>query len=221
MGTRRQWAIDFAAALGNANPTASTLSWISAWTANENTRAKYNPLATIYDLPPNTDFNSVGVKNFTTRAQGIEATIRTLRGQHSGYADIIKGIVNNDPQTSANGLLVAPWGSNGASVMAEWKLHDVGDQMLLSEPETVQAKGTKETPGNVPVHTPERIPLGGVNPMGPEAENAPTVAEGEITPGLRTAYVIGGFFLVVIAGFLAVKTYVPVTQVVKTIAEVA
>lgn len=217
MGTRRQWARDFAAALGNPNPSADTLSWISAWLAGENTRAVYNPLATTYDLPPNTNFNSVGVKNYTTRNQGIEATVRTLRGQHTGYADIVKGIVQNDPQTAANGLLVAPWGTNGAAVMARWKSGDVGDALLLSESST--EKATPSEP-NVPLHTPERIPLSGVNPFGAESGNQETYVSpyGELSGGLRTAYVLGGTFLVLVAGFLAIKTYVPVTQIVKAAA---
>lgn len=224
MGTRRQWGRDFAAALGNGNPNAATLSWISAWLAKENTKAKFNPLATTYDLPPNTDFNSVGVKNFTTRAQGIEATVRTLRGQHRGYADIIKGIVQNDPDTAAAGLLVAPWGTNGAAVLALWKSGDVGDGLLRSEPNTESATPSERaTEPNVPVHTPERIPLSGVNPLGAETGNQETYVSpyGELSGGLRTAYVVGGMFLVLVAGFLAVKTYVPVTQVVKTAAEIA
>ncbi len=226
MGTRRQWAKDFAAALGNANPSASTLSWISAWLAKENTRARFNPLATTYNLPPNTDFNSVGVKNFATRNQGIEATVRTLRGAHAGYADIIKGIATNDPQTAANGLMVAPWGTNGAAVMAVWKTSDVGDAMLKSEPETATSSSIAKPeppPSNVPLHTPERIPLDGVNPIGPESANQETYVSpyGELTPSIRTAYVIGGFFLVLVAGFLAFKTYVPVTTIAKTVAEVA
>lgn len=223
MGTRRQWAKDFAAALGNNNPSASTLSWISAWLAKENTKAAFNPLATTYDLPPNTDFNSHGVKNFRTRNQGIEATVRTLRGQQQGYAGIIEGIVKNDPQTAANSLMVAPWGTNGAAVMAVWKARDVGDGLLRSEPETTGEKATpsqqQEKPQ--PVHPPERIPLGGVNPMGPEAEVGTDYSDDLLSPSVRTAYVIGGSLLFITAVFLAFKTYVPITQVVKTVASVA
>jgi hypothetical protein len=229
MGTRRQWAIDFAAALGNPKPNAATLSWISAWLAKENTKATFNPLATTYKLPPYSDFNPVGVKNYTTRNQGIEATVRTLRGAHQGYSGIIEGIVRNDPQKAADSLMVAPWGTNGAAVMLLWKTSDVGDGLLRSEPENVaetvrRSDGTKTppetTPGNVPVHTPERIPLEGVNPLGPETE-IESDFEGGLTGGLRTAYVLGGVFLVLIAGFLAIKTYVPVETVVKTVAAVA
>lgn len=223
MGTRRQWAKDFAAALGNANPSAATLSWISAWLAKENTRATFNPLATTYDLPPNTNFNSVGVKNYTTRNQGIEATVRTLRGQHVGYADIIKGIVSNDPETAANGLMVAPWGTNGAAVKALWKSNDVGEGLLRSEPEgTVESvKPSNQTePSPTPLYTPERIPLGGGN-LGAPSGGGLSESENELPYGVRTAYVIGGGFLVLIAGILAFKTYVPVTQVVKTVAAVA
>jgi hypothetical protein len=224
LGTRRQWARDFAAALGNTTPSASLLSWISAWAAKENSHATYNPLNTTYDLPPNTNYNSVGVKNYTTRNQGIEATVRTLRGNHTGYADIVKGIVQNDPQTAANGLLVAPWGTNGAAVMALWKTTDVGDGMLPNEPttETVHQSASTPTP---PLHSGHGdVPTGGTDLESGHLRGSAGEAdleEGSLSTGKRTLYVVGGGFLVLVAGILAIKTYVPITQVVKTVAAVA
>ena len=47
MGTRGQWATDFAKALGNPEPSADIVNWISAWTKAEGTKARFNPLATL------------------------------------------------------------------------------------------------------------------------------------------------------------------------------
>lgn len=220
MTTREQWSREFASALGNANPTTSTLNWISAWTAKEGTKARFNPLATKYDLKPNTNFNSVGVKSYESRAQGIDASVRTLRGDHAGYADIIKGIVQNDPQTAANGLKAAPWGTNGTAVETLWKTTDVRSQQLESE-----SGSSTPSQGVFPRPSPPTSEISTVNPIGPEAANRETYTspytDGELSNGVRSVYVIGGVLMVVVSILLAIKTYVPITQVVKTVAAVA
>ena len=49
-----------------------------AWQAQESTSARFNPLATTHVMPGATAFNSVGVRNFVTIAQGLEASRATL-----------------------------------------------------------------------------------------------------------------------------------------------
>lgn len=235
MITRGEWSIEFARALGQNNPSASTINWISAWTAKEGTRAAYNPLATTYDLPPNTKFNAVGVRNYTNRAQGIEATVRTLRGNHPGYSDIIEGIVTNNPQKSADGLKRAPWGTNGTAVEVLWRNADVRDQNLLTEPETqtveshvqkdtIDHRDTQYTPERdnaAPTRRDEQITssdttfsLGGGG--GGSWYDLPDASDTQ-----RYASIIGGGLLVFLAVILAIKTYVPTQQIVRTVAEVA
>lgn len=49
-----------------------------AWEANEGSRAMWNPLDTTLGMPGSTDFNSVGVQNYQSLTQGLEATALTL-----------------------------------------------------------------------------------------------------------------------------------------------
>jgi len=51
---------------------------VVAWESAEGTAAAYNPLATTHDFPGATDFNSVGVKNYPSLGDGIQATIDTM-----------------------------------------------------------------------------------------------------------------------------------------------
>src|SRR3954452_10425818 len=49
-----------------------------SWQAQEGTQAAWNPLATTHRMDGSTDFNSVGVQNYRTLAQGLQATKETI-----------------------------------------------------------------------------------------------------------------------------------------------
>ena len=51
---------------------------IVAWEANEGSRATWNPLDTTLRMPGSTNFNSVGVQNYRSLTQGLQATVLTL-----------------------------------------------------------------------------------------------------------------------------------------------
>ena len=131
---RKTWARLLANALGNAQPSPDTVRWIVAWTAQENTKAKNNPLATTQKgFNAQSDFNSVGVKNYATTRDGLDATVKTLSYDFPGYSDIREGIRTNDPNRAMKGLYAAPWGSNAASVDLIYKSGiDRGDEELPS-----------------------------------------------------------------------------------------
>jgi hypothetical protein len=65
-----------------------------AWQAQESTGARFNPLATTHPMRGATDFNSVGVKNYVTAAQGLDAARETLeKGDASnGYQPILSSL---------------------------------------------------------------------------------------------------------------------------------
>jgi hypothetical protein len=187
MGTREQWAKDVLSALGNSTPSAKTVSLLASWTKGEDTQAKYNPLATTLKYGDYTKFNNCcggnGVKNYKTRQMGIEATIQTLSGNHTGYSDIVAGFKGNDPERALRGMKASPWGTNFAYVENVWRTQNVGSEQLKAEdstpPKIYGEQATQPAP-NVPVHTPERLPLSGVNPLGSEA--------GYYDPNFKTAY---------------------------------
>ncbi len=51
---------------------------VVAWQAAEGTQAAWNPLATTHRMEGSTDFNSVGVQNFVSLAQGLQGTYETI-----------------------------------------------------------------------------------------------------------------------------------------------
>lgn len=94
--TRGGWAKRFC----NARELAATkhrLNAIVAWETAEGTTAKYNPLATTWDMPHDTLYNSIGVRNYPNLQTGIKATWLTLeKGSPSyGYGLIIVRLKEN------------------------------------------------------------------------------------------------------------------------------
>ena len=75
--TYGEWAQSFLNNLG-APVTRNNLVLVVAWETAEGTLATWNPLATTIDMPSATVYNTSGVRNYTTKQQGIDATIKTL-----------------------------------------------------------------------------------------------------------------------------------------------
>lgn len=63
-----------------------------AWQVQEGTQAAWNPLATTQPMPGATQYNSVGVKNYVSLEQGLEATRITLDPHTHGYGAILKSL---------------------------------------------------------------------------------------------------------------------------------
>lgn len=214
MGTRGQWATDFAKALGNNEPSADIVNWLSAWTKAEGTKARFNPLATTWDNGDNTLFNSVGVRNYKSRQAGIVATVKTLRGNHPGYATIIDGILTNNVAKCNAGLARAPWGTNPGLVRG-YSMRDVRNESLLAE----EGANTTE-PSYSDRNKDETIitPLTNANatkvnetvvPMGTTVTN--TDGAGRVLNGML------GLLILLLVLFLFIRRYVPTAQIVKTI----
>jgi hypothetical protein len=73
-----------------APQTTANVNSIIAWAHREGGGGANNPLNTTLGMPGATNFNSVGVKNFTDASQGATASVRTLLG--GGYSDIISAL---------------------------------------------------------------------------------------------------------------------------------
>ena len=81
-----------------------------AWQSAEGTDAAYNPLATTYREPGSTDFNSVGVQNYASLAQGIDAIHKTLEASSHGYEQILAGLAASaDPMTTGEAINASDW----------------------------------------------------------------------------------------------------------------
>lgn len=76
--TRGTWAVTLLRTLG-APVCGNNLVSLVAWQSAENTSASWNPLATTLPMAGAGDFNGVGVKNYASLLDGIDATVATLR----------------------------------------------------------------------------------------------------------------------------------------------
>lgn len=104
-----RFAADLLASLGY-KATPENIRVINAWVAAEGTKAAFNPLATTQGASGATDFNSVGVKNYTSYEQGVEATVRTLR--NGRYEPILQALeAGSSARSVAQAIAASEWGT--------------------------------------------------------------------------------------------------------------
>ena len=91
--TFRGWAGAFLRAIGAPVCRANQVVVVT-WETAESTLATYNPLATTYAMTGATDYNTTGVKNYVSLAQGLAAARGTLGGgaDSYGYADVVRSL---------------------------------------------------------------------------------------------------------------------------------
>jgi hypothetical protein len=89
--SEKAWIAALMLAIG-APPTAANINSMASWIAKEGPWPPRgnNPLNTSLDVPGAQTFNSAGVKNYATAAQGIAATASTLTA--SGYPTILAAL---------------------------------------------------------------------------------------------------------------------------------
>lgn len=108
---RTTFAHDLLSTLG-APETSENIRAITAWAQAEGTKAAFNPLATTRSAPDTTNFNHVGVKNYPTYAEGVQATAATL--QNGLYNNILAALAQgNDAQSVAQAVASSRWGTGG------------------------------------------------------------------------------------------------------------
>lgn len=100
------------------------LSWMQA----EGGSAKWNPLNTTLDRRGATNYNSVGVKNYVSAGQGVEATAYTLNygadRKLYGYDRIRDALRRNfRPRRTLRRVEASEWGTGGLAkrVLADVK----------------------------------------------------------------------------------------------------
>ncbi len=106
------WARDFLTKLGMPI-TSENVRAVSAWEQAEGTKASFNPLATTQGgFTGETRFNSVGVKNYVTYQDGIDANVHALT--NGRYANILAALrAGNDANAVAQAIKDSPWGTGG------------------------------------------------------------------------------------------------------------
>ena len=105
-----QWAKDFLTQIG-APITASNVQAITAWEQAEGTKAAYNPLATTQGgFAGETQFNSVGVKNYVSYQDGLAANVKVIN--NGLYPNILAALQQgNDAMAVAQAIASSPWGT--------------------------------------------------------------------------------------------------------------
>jgi hypothetical protein len=106
-----KWAEAFLQVMGAPRCHANLVVTI-AWQAQEGTQAAWNPLATTHLMDGSTDFNSVGVQNYRTLAQGLEATKETIENgwETYGYGAVIRSMRDcADPLDTAQAIAASSW----------------------------------------------------------------------------------------------------------------
>lgn len=123
-----------------AKATPEKMRFFDAWARAEGTRAAFNPFATTRrGYAGETDFNSVGVKNYADVRTGLQATYDTLL---NGYYDPIVALLKSDTATAAQlGKAVAnsPWGT-GTGVLRVLGATDASLYDKVTTAKVVQAK---------------------------------------------------------------------------------
>lgn len=91
-----EFSRDFLAGLGNKNPSPTTVAFVSSWQAGESGGGGglYNPLNSVLGAPGASNLNSVGVKNYTSYQQGVQASVATF--SQTQWAGVRNALVNND-----------------------------------------------------------------------------------------------------------------------------
>jgi hypothetical protein len=117
--TRQSWASAFLQAAG-LPVTSQNIASITAWEVQEggagpqfgvaNNTANYNPINTTQTAPGANTVNSAGVKSYTSWAQGLDATVQTLK--NGLYGGIIHALQTSAPLSSFQSAVnSSPWGT--------------------------------------------------------------------------------------------------------------
>ena len=83
---------------------------MNAWVRAEGGSASNNPFNTTQAAPGASAYNGVGVRNYASPLQGIQATDRTLL--NGRYGNILSALrQGTDPMAAARALAASPWGT--------------------------------------------------------------------------------------------------------------
>lgn len=114
------WITAFLTSIG-APSTQANINSISSWIAHEsvypgngqNTGGLYNPLNTTLAESGASNYNSVGVKNYVSEAQGLEATVATILG--GDYSDIVAALRSGNGLCGQSFAGLSTWSGGGYS----------------------------------------------------------------------------------------------------------
>jgi phage-related protein len=199
---RVAWAKQILAGLGiPASPgaVAAMAHWAVVEGGNWNNSARFNPLNTTYPEPGATSFG-VGIKSYTSWAQGDAATIATLQG--GAYAGILAALRAGNYAAVGRAILSSPWGTttfdNGGTIPEPISgTGPSGRRYTFQAGETIQTKEAADAAGvkldriagllGTLIDTTRQVPAGVGRHVGGAIGNASSDA------AFRSRYPRGGF----------------------------
>lgn len=121
----------------------------------EGSHARWNPLDTTEPEPGAGDYNSAGVRNYVSLAQGVQATVATLT--NGDYGEVLAALAaGDDAEAVVKAFAASPWGTWSTPGPALADLHTV--QATWPAYGQVTVTGTGETASGTP--TPPTSPIG-------------------------------------------------------------
>lgn len=116
--TAQGWARDFLTAIG-APASQQNVNAVVNWETMESGGGGglFNPLNSVLGAPGASDVNSVGVKNYTSYKQGIQASVSTFT--QSQWAGVVNGFRANNPSAAQAALNAeyATWGGGPINIL--------------------------------------------------------------------------------------------------------
>jgi hypothetical protein len=110
------WADSVLSALGAPQSAANKQSLI-AWALLEGGGGQYNPLNTTLPESGASSLNGVGVENYTSWSQGVQATVATL--EQSNFSGIAASLKSGSGIGSGDASELSSWSGGGYSSLSE------------------------------------------------------------------------------------------------------
>lgn len=98
----------------NNNTLGAMVGWFHAEGGHWNNSASFNPLNTTLNAPGARSINGVGVKAYNNWAEGINATVSTLR--QPNMSGIVNAFKQSNPRAVISAIGQSPWGTSGSLV---------------------------------------------------------------------------------------------------------
>ncbi len=143
--------------------TAENYKLLAAWAQAEGGNATYNPFNTTQPAAGASNYNSDGVKNYTSYDQGVQATVQTLNnGYYPGILSSLKA--GTSATMTADAIANSPWGTG---TLVEKILGSGGPSAVSATSATAATPdGSVVTPDGATVQCYWRLKEPGIGPIG-------------------------------------------------------